>query len=81
MSEEKKLEIVTSEEYHEIRRTIEEGITDYADKVLFKGVCQDEVASLIEDVGGIVTYYKREDDKEVVYDYCIGLSIDRSDYK
>lgn len=80
-SEESKLELVTSEEYHEIRESIEQAMTEYTENILFKGICQDEVASLIQSMDGIVSYYKKETEKEVVYDYCIGLRINREEYE
>lgn len=80
MSDEK-ITPVERSEYMEVRKTLEEGIAEYADNILFKGVCQDLVADLIKSMRGRVAYYKKETSKEIIYDYCIGLPIDRDDYQ
>lgn len=70
------VEQVTREEYTRIRNAIENGIVEYADNVVFKGICQDEVADFIERIGGIVVYRKKEDKNSITYDYSIGMYLE-----
>jgi hypothetical protein len=75
------IESITQEEYLNIRGYVEEKLVEEVERILDNGVYQDMVAFLITSVGGVVAYYRKETDKDVCYDYVIGLKINREDYK
>lgn len=79
-SEDFTIEHVTREEYTKVRQTIEDGITEYADNIMKKGIAQDMLMDLFHEIGYVVCY-KKETEKCIEYDYAIGLAIDRDDYK